>query len=440
MITTVHTHSNVKRSLESLDSLLKRVANSNASVYEYENEAYVSSSLFTLFRNLNINEPIGKLILSLLKESCYKSELSVGVSTQQLILFVMHLLEVAQQKFTGNMFKLEQELTEYCNEFICEIESEGFKPQRAELDEILNKLDLDIRDIFKETIEVGGLNGNIYVSDIIRTKPSIDFVDGYVFKTKLELVSGDKSLSLSSPKVLVIDGIAERVSELNILLERLNKENTPCIIFARGFGEEVIQTLQINYVRKTLNVIPISIPSDIDTLNTLKDIAVVTGTRFISPLQGDIISMAKFEDLAYIDGIKIDKNSTTISCNKTSHAVDIHIKALQKRIDEEDLVEDIKGLLRMRIRSLTSSYVNVFLDAKNKHELLNKREKFTSALRGLSTAFLSGVVRKRCLRHPLSLLITDDIVYAQQTATALRFALSAALSIFSIKSVVTLQQ
>ena len=102
----------------------------------------------------------------------------------------------------------------------------------------------------------------------------------------------DDNLFLRDARIACIDGYVESVSELHLLLEELSEAKVPCFLFVRGMSEDVLHTIKTNNDRKTLMVFPYIVPFDLDSVNTIVDIAVSAGTDVLSNLKSDKIQIS----------------------------------------------------------------------------------------------------------------------------------------------------
>ncbi len=132
-----------------------------------------------------------------------------------------------------------------------------------------------------------------------------------------------------------------------------------CII-ARGFKEEVLATLGINFVRGTLNCIPIQLDTGLSTINTLKDIAISTKANMVSSLKGELISSIKYDELHETDFISAGCKELTIHNKSSIKIISMHIRHLRKKIEEEESEAIIK-LLEDRISALSPNLISINL-------------------------------------------------------------------------------
>lgn len=182
----------------------------------------------------------------------------------------------------------------------------------------------------------------------------VEVTQGYSFTVKPLLRS---SFEASKSKVACIDGYVESVSELHHLLESLSLDKMPCLIAVRGMSDDVLNTLKVNNDRGTLSVCPVVIPFDVENVNTIVDLAVVSGTDVTSSLKGQLISSIALKDLGSVDNVKISNNNLRIRNNSSKERVERHLA--QIRLSQREKDASLTDVLQHRVRSLTSSCIDV---------------------------------------------------------------------------------
>lgn len=207
--------------------------------------------------------------------------------------------------------------------------------------------------IVMEAIGMASLGSKISIKKSAVNRTFVESTNGYSFDTKRLL---PQNLRLEKPKVICIDGFIESVSEIHHLLERFAESKNTGLLFVRGMSDDVLHTMKVNIDRGTLQLYPVVVPFDADSINTLVDIAVVAGGDVISHLKGNLISSIGVNDIRQVDYAVINASHTVIRNISSQDRVSSHRKFLLKQLEERP---EIDSLLRNRIKSLTSSYVEV---------------------------------------------------------------------------------
>ena len=245
-----------------------------------------------------------------------------------------------------------------------------------------------------EAIQLAGMEGNIQIEDGESDDYSVELRYGYHFPAKIykAFLSAFGAWLQFNCKIFLVDGVIEKVSELDGILRKCFETKIPMIIVAQGFGEDVLSTIKTNNDRKNFNVFPVVIGTDLDSLNVLNDISAVTGCKVLSTLTGDMLIYAKYDDLPLVDMIKCTDNGMLIQNNKNRSAVGVQIQSLlEKRKDQNDRgVLDITTLFDKRISNLLAHTVIIRLPNLNKVENEYTRAKIDSTLRTVKSLVSYG--------------------------------------------------
>lgn len=209
--------------------------------------------------------------------------------------------------------------------------------------------------MLKESLALAGFGGRILIEK--STVPSIELVRGYTFNVKTGI---DVTTRLEKPKVIIIDGFIESVSEIHHLLHAANESHDSVLLFCRGAADDVFNTLKINFDRGTLRVIPIVVQFDLNGINTLKDVAIITGNDVITSLKGETLSNIKYANCASIKRALVYPTKVVLSDSSMTESIKRHVFDLQKRQREQSIVDGSK-LYDDRIRSLSPNHVVIRL-------------------------------------------------------------------------------
>lgn len=185
----------------------------------------------------------------------------------------------------------------------------------------------------------------------------IEITNGYTFDVSC-MIPITSRVDLKNPKTVIVDGYIENISEIHHLLEDLSEKKEPCLLFCRGMSNDVLNTIKVNNDRKTIILYPVQIPYDIENVNSLVDIAVISDTDVISSLKGDLISSIKFSNLSSLESCSIFKNKIILHNKNSRDRVANHINQLKIKIKER---EEISDILSKRVKSLSSSCIEISL-------------------------------------------------------------------------------
>lgn len=268
----------------------------------------------------------------------------------------------------------------------------------------LEKSNTNIASMTREAISLAGFGGRILVEKTNNAMSSVELVRGYTFETS---PAWPVSARLDEARAFVIDGYIESVSEIHHLLSSASEAKETAVMFVRGLSEEVIHTLKINYDRGTLKMIPILVKFDLDGINTVNDIAIVSGCNLVSSNKGDLISSIKYEEAPRLKSVIVYPNKVVIHHDNTSKNVAIHVATLRKKRSEPSVVDDVGNLYDKRIRTLSPNHVIIRLI--NDKDYVKNSQAIDIALRTIKTIVDHGVLNDCGILIPYSTKIASAI-------------------------------
>ena len=293
--------------------------------------------------------------------------------------------------------------------------------------------------LIKETLEIAGSSATASVTDKMGLSTSIVPHSGYTIKVSPDHLFWSASeaslISLYNSKIVCIDGIIESVSEIHNLMDQSFRTGQSIVIFARGFNEDVTNTLAVNHGKGMLNVIPVVVPYDLVGVNQLVDIAVCGGSDVVSSLKGELISTIEWEDLKEIERIKITPKLSVIENSKVDNRVKQHKRQIQRKINnlsntsllcdsenansaasraQRESIEEQRDILKERMMSLVSSGVKITLGQEHGSARGVRQDRVQTLLRMYGQASKHGLVNleelDRGKLQPVTLKVIDKLI------------------------------
>ena len=258
-----------------------------------------------------------------------------------------------------------------------------------------------LKTSINESIKLSGLEGIIQVENSHNENYSVEAKNGYKFPVKIfkPFLGPFGTWNQVDVKFFLVDGILEKVSEIDKILNKSFQTKIPLVIAAQGFSEEILGTLKINNDAKKLNVFPIVVGNDLESLNLLNDISVVTGSRVISTLNGDMVIFADYDDLPLVDYVMCNENGLLIKHSKNEAEVSQQINTLVKRKLKQSNIVDIGVLFDKRITNLLSHTISLNLPDVSETENEALRTKIDVCLRTVKSLVSHGYLDKDNLKE-----------------------------------------
>ena len=228
-------------------------------------------------------------------------------------------------------------------------------------------------------MSLSGSDGHIFLDvNDIHESTYVELINGHKFPISCHdnfwIMIKKNDISENDISVIIIDGIVESVGEIHHLLDHFSSTKKSLLMIARGFGEEVIATLGINYNRGTLKAYPICAPLDVGSANLINDMAVIAGSDIVSSLKGDLISTIDPHTIPTFDKVKIRKKEIVIS-GISSTRISNHYTYLLKKRDEFKFATEAHNIISARMKCISSLSSSIIMgqNLKNRRGVMGDR-------------------------------------------------------------------
>lgn len=289
-----------------------------------------------------------------------------------------------------------------CNNFCQKLDGVNLKTL------ISTYVDKGLADLVHEAICLAGLNGKVVLLNQQHNEDVVELNDGSFFPDVVSILKLKNSKYLG-PKVICIDGYVESVSEIHRILEDASQIKDNVFLFVRGMSDDVAHTIKVNCERGSLSILPFIVKYDLDGVNLLNDIAIVSGGDLISTLKGQLINNVDISLAPRVDYINISEAGILVEKCNTRLDVDRHILLLQKKLLEVELTAT-KELMAKRIKNLGSNRVTISLKAD--HNTYKRSFMIDRALRAIKIAATHGVIEYNGNLYPLTSLKVAEHYYS----------------------------
>jgi hypothetical protein len=283
--------------------------------------------------------------------------------------------------------------------------------KEKDLLKILNFLtsDSDTLEICKQIISKGGFNSSCDIETSHQIFDEIYVDNFHNFNVRLDhdfsLITKIEDISHQNADFIIADGIIESVSEIHHVLEYYNSNKKTCFIVCRGYEPEVINTLSKNYLRNSLKVIPLVLIHNLDSINTLKDLSVISGSNLISNLKGEKISSIDTKEICSVEYARCSLSNLEIRNQKNSLEILKLINNLKNNLEKERH-QDVKDILQKRISSLSPRKINIKLSNHKKDTVGLKKDRVKSIVSIINSTCTFGIIS---LNHELNDKLLVDI-------------------------------
>ena len=203
---------------------------------------------------------------------------------------------------------------------------------------------------------------------------------------KMEAVIDDAYILITDKKISVIADILP-------LLEQLVQSGKKLVIVAEDVEGEALNTLIVNRLRGTLNVVCVKAPGFGDRRKEmLQDIATLTGGTVISEEVGLELKTADISMLGRARQVKVTKETTTIVDGAgDSQAIKDRVAQIRSQIANTTSDYD-KEKLQERLAKLAGGVAVIKVGAATETEMKEKKLRIEDALNATRAAVEEGVV------------------------------------------------
>lgn len=272
------------------------------------------------------------------------------------------------------------------------------KEEIAQVASISANDDTELGNIIADAIEKVGNNGVITVEESQTTDTYVTYVEGMQFDRGYisPIFCNDREnfkVEYSNPLILLYDGVISSDNDIFPILEMVNRKQTPLLIVADDVTDAALTTLVMNSARGVIQACAVKAPGFGDRRKDLmQDLAILTGTHFISPSTGDSLARATFEDLGRCKTVKVSSKSTIIIDGDGDESeIDERVNQLQHMIATTPNSYD-KEKLQERLAKLAGGIAVLSVGATTEIELKEKKHRVEDAVNATRASIEEGVV------------------------------------------------
>ena len=198
---------------------------------------------------------------------------------------------------------------------------------------------------------------------------------------------------LDNPYILITDKKLSNIQEVLPLLEQIVQSGARLLIIAEDVEGEALQTLVINKLRGTFNVVAVKAPGYGDRRKAmLEDIAILTGGQVISEEVGLELKDATLEMLGRAKSVKVQKENTVIVDGAgAKDAIAARIGQIRSQI-EETTSEFDKENLQERLAKMAGGVAVIRVGAATETEMKEEKLRMEDALNATRAAVEEGII------------------------------------------------
>ena len=395
-----------KRIINGVEKLAKAVsstlgASGKCVIYEdARGKPVITKDGVTVAESVVLFDPVENIGATLIKEAAQNTVREAGDGTTTAIVLTEALIkEVDRQGKDTSIREIK----------------EGINSGLKKVNEYLEKSAIQITDGMLESVSTISCNNDTDLGKVIAEAYTEVGKDGVVLmetseteNTYVELVDGvqmdvgltsphfttdtEKQLAvLEDPLVLIVGSEIPNIRKIQKILEFVIKNKKPLLIVA-PVDQQVKAALLMNKVKGNIKVNIIDLPGFGPTkLDTVEDLALLTGAKVINEELGDDLDLIDVDCLGKCEKVVTDDKNTVLTTYDVADSLDERIKEVKKIIKAEK-----NGFLKKkqedRLAMLTGSVGIVKVGANSKVELKEKKDRAEDAIYATKAALKEGIV------------------------------------------------
>ena len=256
--------------------------------------------------------------------------------------------------------------------------------------------DASLGDIIADAYQKVGKDGVVLMESSETDKTYVDVVDGVQIDCGLTsphfVTDTEKQRAvLDNPLILIVASEIPNIRKIQNILEFAIKNNRSLLIVAQ-VSQQVKSALLMNKVKGNIKVNIVDLPGFGPTKqDTIKDLAILTGSTVINEELGDDLDGISLDVLGEAEKAVTDEKNTIITLDEIVLGVDERIKEVQK-IKDKEKNPFLKKKIEQRIAMLSGSVGIVRVGADSKVELKEKKDRVEDAIYATKAALKEGIV------------------------------------------------
>ena len=355
----------------------------------------------TVAESVVLYDPVENMGATLIKEAARNTVKEAGDGTTTAIVLAESLIkEVNKKEYTG---KTTREIKEGINSGLDKV-NEYLKKNALDIKEdmlqnvsaISCNNDQVLGKIISEAYEKVGKDGVVLMEGSDTENTYVEVVDGVQMESGLTsphfITDTDKQRSiLENPLVLIVGSEIPNVRKIQNILEFAIKQNRSLLIVA-PVSQQVKSALLMNKVKGNIKVNIIDLPGFGPTkMETIKDLAILTGATVINEELGDDLDGISLDVLGEVEKSVTDDKNTILTTLDTTEDVAERIKEVQK-LKKKEKDGFLKRFLEQRLAMLSGSVGIIRVGADSKVELKEKKDRVEDAIYATKAALREGIV------------------------------------------------
>ena len=376
----------------------------NVILQEQGQQPFITKDGVTVAHFVQLKDPFENAGSQIIKQAAIETNNTAGDGTTTATVLARAILNEAQKYIATGVSPIElkrginatvKQITQKLEDMAIPINS---AEDIAHVATISANNDTNIGNLITLAIDRVGEDGSITIEESRSLETSIDVTEGFKIHSGYcasAFITDERraTMNYEDPLILVTDYKVSQVEPILPLLEMVAREGRPLIIIAEDIEGQALAAMIMNAMRGTLKIAAIKAPYyGEERRHLLDDLALSTGSTFITRESGVKLQDIKLADLGMARAIESNKYATTVIGGKSDFkAIDDRIQTLKKQIKDTSSLQEAE-MLQSRVTRLSSGVAIISVGGTTNVEMTERKHRIEDALEAVRSAQDMGII------------------------------------------------
>ena len=381
----------------------------NATIKKPNGDAVIINDGVSIAKEIELEGEAQDMGAQLIKDVATKTNDAAGDGTTLSTVLTQALVKEGIKMVTVgcNPIQLRQGINKAVKDVVALISANSKKvetpEQVAQVATISAGNDAEVGKIVADAVQKVGNEGIVTVGESKSAETNLKVVEGMQFNRgflspyfinnleKNEAVLEDALVLLYSKSINNIKSIVPLLEDI-----ARNGNGKPLFIIAENVEGEALSTLVVNQLRKVIKVCAVSAPEyGEQRVATMKDIAILTGAKYIDDAAGQRLEDVTVNDLGVAKQVIVKKDNTVIITDNKAENENLkkQINMLKATLEMGSYANEYEKIkIQERLMRLDGIAATIEVGAGSEIEMKEKKLRIEDALNATKAAVLEGIV------------------------------------------------
>lgn len=381
----------------------------NATIKKPNGDAVIINDGVSIAKEIELEGEAQDMGAQLIKDVATKTNDAAGDGTTLSTVLTQALVKEGIKMVTVgcNPIQLRQGINKAVKDVVALISANSKKvetpEQVAQVATISAGNDAEVGKIVADAVQKVGNEGIVTVGESKSAETNLKVVEGMQFNrgflSPYFINNPEKNEAvLEDALVLLYSKSINNIKSIVPLLEDIarNGGGKPLFIIAENVEGEALSTLVVNQLRKVIKVCAVSAPEyGEQRVATMKDIAILTGAKYIDDAAGQRLEDVTVNDLGIAKQVIVKKDNTVIITDNKAENENLkkQINMLKATLEMGSYANEYEKIkIQERLMRLDGIAATIEVGAGSEIEMKEKKLRIEDALNATKAAVLEGIV------------------------------------------------